>query len=79
MVAIVALLLVTLSTFHLTPVSLSVHLPDSLKTSGLKLPDLKNYFSGPVLQGFIFFDVVLVLFLLDTWLRRRNVAKQDIN
>ncbi|MDB5136137.1 MAG: hypothetical protein JWP37_2740, partial [Mucilaginibacter sp.] len=41
----------------------------------LKLPDMKNYFSGPVIKGFLFFDVILGLFLLDAYLRKRNVSK----
>jgi hypothetical protein len=61
------LLIYVLSTLHLTPVSLSVHLPDSLH-----LPTLKNYFTGPVLQVFFFLDAVLALFLADAWMRRRK-------
>lgn len=41
----------------------------------IKLPSLKNYFSGPAMQGFLFFDVVLALFLFDAYLRRRNSYK----
>jgi hypothetical protein len=63
-------LILTLSTLHITPASFSVHLPDSLK-----LPDIKS-FGGPLLKGFFFFDLVLGLFLLDAWLRRRNLSKQ---
>jgi anti-sigma factor RsiW len=40
-----------------------------------KLPDLSNIISKPVMQGFLFFDVVLALFLFDTLLRRRAVLK----
>jgi len=61
------LLIYVLSTLHLAPVSLSVHLPDSLH-----LPTLKNYLTGPVIQVFFFFDAVLALFLADAWLRRRK-------
>jgi hypothetical protein len=65
------LLIFVLSNLHLTPVSLSVHLPDSLK-----LPDMKNYLSGPVFKGFIFFDVILALFLTDALLRKKKLSKQ---
>ena len=70
-VLIVGMLTLTLSTLHLTPVSISVHLPDSLN-----LPGIKSFLSGPVFQGFIFFDVVLALFLVDTYLRRKRLSKQ---
>ncbi len=44
--------------------------------SGLKLPNLKSYLTGPVIQGFLFFDVVLGLFLMDSYLRKRNLSKK---
>ena len=68
---ILALVIFVLSTVHLSTANISVHLPDSLK-----VPDMKNFFSGRVLQGFLFFDVVLGLFLFDAYLRKRSVSKQ---
>ena len=41
----------------------------------IKLPDLTKYFNKQVLEGFVFFDVVLGLFLFDAYLRRKNVSK----
>jgi hypothetical protein len=41
----------------------------------IKLPDLSKYFNKQVLEGFVFFDVVLGLFLFDSYLRRKNVSK----
>ena len=70
-VSIALLLIYMLSTVHLTPVNISGHVPDSLR-----LPDIKNYLSKPVLEGFLFFDTVLGLFLFDGWLRRKDVSKQ---
>jgi hypothetical protein len=70
-VSILLLVIYVLSTMRLTPDNVSVHLPDSLK-----LPDIKNYFNKPVLEGFLFFDVVLGLFLFDAYLRKRGVSKQ---
>ena len=72
-VTIALLLIFVLSTVHLTPVSISVHLPDSLK-----VPDIKTLLGSPLVKGFFFFDIVLMLFLLDTWLRRRNAIKTDL-
>lgn len=68
----IALLVVyVLSTLKLGAVSFSGHLPN-----GLQMPDLKNVFSGPVIKGFLYFDLVLGLFLFDAYLRRRKVSKQ---
>ena len=70
-VSILLLVVYVLSTMRLTSANISVHLPDSLK-----VPDIKNYLSKPVLEGFLFFDVILGLFLFDTYLRKRGVSKQ---
>ena len=70
-VSILLLVIYVLSTMRLASANVSVHLPDSLK-----LPDIKNYLNKPVLEGFLFFDVVLGLFLFDAYLRKRGVSKQ---
>jgi len=70
-VSIALLLIYMLSTVHLTPVNISGHIPDNLR-----LPDIKNYLSKPMLEGFLFFDIVLGLFLFDAWLRRKDVSKR---
>jgi len=50
-------------------------------TTTLKMPvhidlsHVKNYVDGPIVKGFLFFDVVIGLFFLDTYLRRKNLAK----
>ncbi len=38
----------------------------------VSLPEVKNYFNGSMLKGFLFFDVVFGLFLFDAYLRRRK-------
>ncbi len=43
----------------------------------LKLPDLKVFLSGSVVKGFLFFDVVLLLFLFDGFLRKRHFVKHS--
>jgi hypothetical protein len=72
---IVLLVVYVLSTLRLGAgsfdVTFSGHLPDSLK-----MPDLKNIFSAPVIKGFLYFDLVLGLFLFDAYLRKRKVSKQ---
>ena len=42
----------------------------------IKLPKVKNYLTAPVVEGFLFFDVILGLFLFDHYLRRKNHLKQ---
>ncbi|MGZ3778342.1 MAG: hypothetical protein ACXVIY_01665 [Mucilaginibacter sp.] len=71
-VTISLMLILTLSTLHITPASFSVHLPDALK-----MPDLKNYVNGKVLNYFFFFDAILALVLVDAYVRRRK-AKQAL-
>jgi anti-sigma factor RsiW len=70
-ISIALLLILALSNVHTGTANISVHLPD-----GLRLPDIKNYLGKPILEGFLFFDIVLGLFLFDAWLRRKNVSKQ---
>lgn len=41
-----------------------------------KVPQVSSSISKPLLQGFLFFDVVLGLFLFDKWLHRKNSTKQ---
>jgi len=68
--SILAMLIYALSSTHISSANISGQMPVSLK-----LPDLKNYFNKQVLEGFVFFDVVLGLFLFDAYLRRKNVSK----
>ncbi|HVW94438.1 MAG TPA: hypothetical protein VHA56_00550 [Mucilaginibacter sp.] len=44
--------------------------------SGIKMPQVTSQVSRPLVQGFMFFDVVLALFLFDTWLRRKKNTAQ---
>ena len=68
--SILALLIYALSSTHISSANISGQMPIALK-----MPDLKNYFNKQVLEGFVFFDVVLGLFLFDSYLRRKNVSK----
>lgn len=38
---------------------------------------IKSYINGPALRIFLFFDVVLALFLVDSYLRRKNSITQQ--
>ena len=42
-----------------------------------KMPLIKNFLSSGILKGFLFFDVVLVLFLFDGFLHKKGFAKQS--
>ncbi|MBK0380319.1 hypothetical protein [Mucilaginibacter segetis] len=48
----------------------------TIKTPELiKLPAIKSYFTGPLIKGFLFFDLVMGLFLLDNYLRKKSGLK----
>ncbi len=44
-----------------------------------KMPDLSPYLKGTAMQIFLFFDVVLALYLGDTYLRKKRMPKTDIS
>jgi len=39
------------------------------------LPDFSHYLSSPLMQGFWFLDLVLALYIFDTYLRKKNHTK----
>jgi hypothetical protein len=43
------------------------------------LPNMSLYFKGPFMQGFWFLDIVLALYLGDTYLRKKGAAKHGMN
>src|SRR5471030_1935353 len=49
-----------------------VKLPDQMSSS-----NIKNIFTGTWMNAFLLFDVILGLFLLDTFLRKRNSSQPD--
>jgi hypothetical protein len=51
-----------------------VQIPEQLN---IQLPHVNTFFTGPVVKGFLFFDVVMGLFLLDYYLRRKTTAKEQ--
>jgi hypothetical protein len=42
--------------------------------ANFKMPEVSTHFSKPLVEGFMFFDVVLGLFLFDAYLRRKKQA-----
>ncbi|SDT51551.1 hypothetical protein SAMN05216490_3829 [Mucilaginibacter mallensis] len=67
------ILIVALASIHWSAIfASSSHTP-----SKIALPDLRNLFTGPVMKGFLFFDVVLGLYLFDTYLRKKGLAKAN--
>ncbi|TWJ03276.1 hypothetical protein JN11_00813 [Mucilaginibacter frigoritolerans] len=73
--AFFVLTIVTLLVYALSHVSLPTGSHPAAPASNLKIPDLKSFLSKPVMQVFFFFDVVLGLYLFDTYLRRKKVQK----
>ncbi|HEY0246000.1 MAG TPA: hypothetical protein VGC01_10590 [Mucilaginibacter sp.] len=48
-----------------------------LPVTNFQLPNFSKYFSGPVIKGFLYFDVILGLFLFDAYLRKKSFSKQS--
>ncbi len=66
---ITALLVYTLSSVSWPATAGPIQIP-----VGLKMPDVGHLLSKPVMQGFLFFDAILAMFLFDTYLRRKKTA-----
>jgi len=43
------------------------------------VPNFSKYFTGPVMQIFLFLDIVLALYLADNYLRKKRITKTDIS
>lgn len=41
-----------------------------------RLPDIKSYITPPMIEGFLFLDVILALFMFEAFLRKRNQHKE---
>ncbi|MCC8427278.1 anti-sigma factor [Mucilaginibacter sp. UR6-11] len=59
-----------------TLVNMNWHSIHQVSKPAVNVPDIKNLMTGDVFKGFLFFDTVLVLFLLDRVLRRAKLSKQ---
>ncbi len=68
--------LVVLLVFMLANIQLPAATVPANVISSLKIPDFGKYITKPVIEGFVFFDVLLALFLFDTFLRRKNFQRQ---
>jgi anti-sigma factor RsiW len=51
--------------------AISIKLPDSIK-----VPNASSLFNKTFMKGFFVFDVILALFLTDSYLRRKKAAKE---
>ncbi|MES2265261.1 MAG: hypothetical protein V4520_00790 [Bacteroidota bacterium] len=71
-ITIAAMLVYVMSTANLSAGASGFKMPVELN---FKTVNLSYYFSGTVIKGFLFFDVVMGLFLLDNYLRRKTLAK----
>jgi hypothetical protein len=63
--------LFTLLLFVLLTIKLPAHILPANSSLNFKIPDINSGKEKMVVQGFIFFDVVLGLYLLDGFLRRK--------
>lgn len=48
-------------------------------TTQFAIPDTTKFVSSPVMESFMFFDVMLALYILDVYLHKRNNTKIDIS
>ena len=56
--------------------SVNWHTPDAdIVMPEMNVKEVSGFFTAPVVKGFLFFDVVMGLFILDTYLRRNKVVK----
>jgi anti-sigma factor RsiW len=39
------------------------------------MPHIAQYLTSPLMQGFLFFDMILALYTFDTYLRKKNLTK----
>lgn len=63
--------------YALASINWSAGVASAHGTDKLVLPDIKHLLSGPIMNGFLFFDVVLGLYLLDGYLRKKGLSKTD--
>jgi hypothetical protein len=66
---IVGLLVYTLSTINWSVAGQLV-----IKTPGINIPKMASFITKPVLDGFVFFDIVLALFLFDHFFRKKSIS-----
>ena len=71
-VSIFVLLVFTMTTMNWSVGNMSI----DFTVTGFKMPDITKHLSGPLIKGFLFFDVILGMFLADAYLRKRNLSKQ---
>jgi hypothetical protein len=69
-----AIIILALMIFLIANFNWSAPSPSAQLTS-FKLPDVKNFITGPAIKGFFYFDVILGLFLFDSYLRKRSFSK----
>jgi anti-sigma factor RsiW len=62
--------------FILTSINWSAQSAPVNLAVNFKMPDINPVKTKIVLQSFVFFDVILALYLLDSYLRKKNIAKQ---
>jgi hypothetical protein len=71
-ITIAALVMVALSSINWHTADTGIKMPEQLNVN-----QVTSFFTGRVIKGFLFFDVVMGLFLLDTYLRRKSVLKHE--
>jgi len=73
-ISISAMLIFALSSIHWSAAAGSGSAPVKFTLS-----NFNHYLTGPAMQTFLFFDVVLALYLGDAYLRKKRMAKVDMS
>ena len=77
---ITAFFLLTIMSLMLYAVMNSVSFSSSAPyngAAGFRLPDLSNFKIKPLMEGFVFFDIVMALYIFDIYLRKNVIRKQQ--
>ncbi|WP_183561777.1 anti-sigma factor family protein [Mucilaginibacter sp. SP1R1] len=70
---ILALLVFTLANVHISGANLGA--VDIKLPANVKMPSTNTFLSSPFFKWFLIFDLVLALFLTDSYLRKKNAEK----
>ncbi|WP_295767537.1 hypothetical protein [uncultured Mucilaginibacter sp.] len=73
--AFFVLTITTLVVIALANANWSAGAANQINVPIIRTSELKNLFSGNVLNGFLFFDLVLALYFFDSYLRKRKISE----
>ncbi len=76
----IAIFFICMLSVSLVFVLANIHLTSGNDTATLaqkfRLPNIKSYITPPMIEGFLFLDVILALYMFDAFLRKRHQHKE---